>query len=214
MSEEFIKEVDEDLKEEKRVKLWKKLLPYVLGFSFGIILITSSFVFWEAHTKKTNQNLGDDFTAAVDLANENDIDAALLALDRIVDKGSDGYATIAKMKKASLLIDKGNFDEGLSIYLDLEKNAVDQSFRDIATILYVLNSMDKIDPEVLLRKIQPLENSKVWQSSALELKAFIYLKDKKIISAKEVFQSILNLKSSPSSLSTRARNMIEYLKDK
>ena len=214
MSEEFIKEVDEDLKEEKRVKLWKKLLPYVLGFSFGIILITSSFVFWEAHTKKTNQNLGDDFTAAVDLANENDIDAALLALDRIVDKGSDGYATIAKMKKASLLIDKGNYDEGLSIYLDLEKNAVDQSFRDIATILYVLNSMDKIDPEVLLRKIQPLENSKVWQSSALELKAFIYLKDKKNISAKEVFQSILNLKSSPSSLSTRARNMIEYLKDK
>ena len=214
MSEEFIKEVDEDLKEEKRVKLWKKLLPYVLGFSFGIILITSSFVFWEAHTKKTNQNLGDDFTAAVDLANENDIDAALLALDRIVDKGSDGYATIAKMKKASLLIDKGKFDEGLSIYLDLEKNAVDQSFRDIATILYVLNSMDKIDSEVLLRKIQPLENSKVWQSSALELKAFIYLKDKKNESAKEVFESILNLKSSPSSLSTRARNMIEYLKDK
>ena len=214
MSEEFIKEVDEDLKEEKRVKLWKKLLPYVLGFSFGIILIISSFVFWETHTKKTNQSLGDDFTAAVDLANENDIDAALLALDRIVDKGSDGYATIAKMKKASILIDKGNFDEGLSIYLDLEKNAVDQSFRDIATILYVLNSMDKIDSEVLLRKIQPLENSKVWQSSALELKAFIYLKDKKIISAKEVFQSILNLKSSPSSLSTRARNMIEFLKDK
>ena len=214
MSEEFIKEVDEDLKEEKRVKLWKKLLPYVLGFSFGIILVTSSFVFWEAYTKKTNQNLGDDFTAAVDLANENDIDAALLALDRIVDKGSDGYATIAKMKKASILIDKGNFDEGLSIYLDLEKNAVDQSFRDIATILYVLNSMDKIDSEVLLRKIQPLENSKVWQSSALELKAFIYLKDKKNVSAKEVFQSILNLKSSPSSLSTRARNMIEYLKDK
>lgn len=214
MSEEFIKEVDEDLKEEKRVKLWKKLLPYVLGFSFGIILIISSFVFWETHTKKTNQSLGDDFTAAVDLANENDIDAALLALDRIVDKGSDGYATIAKMKKASLLIDKGNFDEGLSIYLDLEKNAVDQSFRDIATILYVLNSMDKIDSEVLLRKIQPLENSKVWQSSALELKAFIYLKDKKNVSAKEVFQSILNLKSSPSSLSTRARNMIEYLKDK
>ena len=214
MSEEFIKEVDEDLKEEKRVKLWKKLLPYVLGFSFGIILITSSFVFWEAHTKKTNQNLGDDFTAAVDLANENDTDAALLALDRIVDKGSDGYATLAKMKKASLLIEKGKFDEGLSIYLDLEKNAVDQSFRDIATILYVLNSMDKIDSEVLLRKIQPLENSKVWQSSALELKAFIYLKDKKNILAKEVFQSILNLKSSPSSLSTRARNMIEYLKDK
>ena len=213
MSEEFIKEVDEDIKEEKRIKLWKKLIPYVISFSLTIILFTSGFVFWKNYTRNSNQTLGDDFTAAVDLANEDDTDAALLALDRIVDKGSDGYATIAKMKKASLLIDKGLSDEGLSIYLDLEKNAVDQSFRDIATILYVLNSMDKIAPETLLKKIEPLENSKVWQSSALELKAFIFLKNNNKKLAKETFQSILNLKTSPSSLSTRARNMVEYLKE-
>ncbi len=213
MSEEFIKEVDEDIKEEKRIKLWKKLIPYVISFSLTIILFTSGFVFWKNYTRNSNQTLGDDFTAAVDLANEDDTDAALLALDRIVDEGSDGYATIAKMKKASLLIDKGLSDEGLSIYLDLERNAVDQSFRDIATILYVLNSMDKIAPETLLKKIEPLENSKVWQSSALELKAFIFLKNNNKKLARETFQSILNLKTSPSSLSTRARNMIEYLKE-
>ena len=213
MSEEFIKEVDEDIKEEKRIKLWKKLIPYVISFSLTIILFTSGFVFWKNYTRNSNQTLGDDFTAAVDLANEDDTDAALIALDRIVDKGSDGYATIAKMKKASLLIDKGLSDEGLSIYLDLERNAVDQSFRDIATILYVLNSMDKIAPETLLKKIEPLENSKVWQSSALELKAFIFLKNNNKKLAKETFQSILNLKTSPSSLSTRARNMVEYLKE-
>ena len=90
--------------------------------------------FWENYTNKTKQQLGDDFTAAVELSNEEDIDAALLALDRIVDKGSDGYVTMAKLK-ASILIAKGNRNEGLDIYLDLEKNAVDQSFRDIATIL-------------------------------------------------------------------------------
>ena len=213
MSEEFIKEVDEDIKEEKRIKLWKKLIPYVISFSLTIILFTSGFVFWKNYTRNSNQTLGDDFTAAVDLANEDDTDAALLALDRIVDKGSDGYATIAKMKKASLLIDRGLSDEGLSIYLDLERNAVDQSFRDIATILYVLNSMDKIAPETLIKKIEPLENSKVWQSSALELKAFIFLKNNNKKLAKETFQSILNLKTSPSSLSTRARNMVEYLKE-
>ena len=47
MSEDFIKEVDEDIKEEKRIKLWKKLLPYVLGFSLTVIFLTSGFVFWE-----------------------------------------------------------------------------------------------------------------------------------------------------------------------
>ena len=48
--------------------------------------------------KKFSSDFGDDYTAAVDLASEEDIDAALLALDRIVDKGSDGYTTIAKIK--------------------------------------------------------------------------------------------------------------------
>ena len=42
--------------------------------------------------------------------------------------------------------------------------------------------MDMIKSEVLLKK--PLENSKVWQSSALELKAFILLKDGQKKSAK------------------------------
>ena len=144
MTDEFIREVDEDLKEEKRLKLWKKIFPYVVSVSLGVILFTSGFVFWENFTNKKRQKLGDDFTAAVVLANEEDIDASLLALERIVDEGSDGYATMAKMKQASLLIGRGNLEDGLNIYLDLEKNAVDQSFRDIATILYVLNSLDSV----------------------------------------------------------------------
>ena len=111
MSEEFIREVDEDLKEEKRLKLWKKLLPYLVSISLGIILSTSGFVFWKDYTTKTKQQLGDDFTAAMELSNEEDIDAALLALDRIVDKGSDGYVTMAKLKKASILIEKGERNE-------------------------------------------------------------------------------------------------------
>ena len=214
MSEEFIKEVDEDIKEEKRIKLWKKLIPYVISFSLTIILFTSGFVFWKNYTRNSNQTLGDDFTAAVDLANEDDTDAALLALDRIVDKGSDGYATIAKMKKASLLIDKGLSDEGLSIYLDLERNAVDQSFRDIATILYVLNSLNNESKDDLLKKIIPLENSEIWKSSALELKGYIYLRNNEIDKAIETFETISKLPSKPGDLSQRAKNLINLLKEK
>ena len=213
MSEEFIREVDEDLKEEKRIKLWRKIFPYVASISLGIVIFTSGFVFWENYTKKPNQRLGDDFTAAVQLSQEEDIDAALIALDRIVDKGSDGYATIAKMKKASLLIENQKVEEGLSIYLDLEKNAVDQSFRDISTILYVLNSMDRDDPGLLIEKIEPLEASKIWKSSALELKAFILLKQNNVSLAKETFQAILDMKNSPTSLKQRAKNMMDFLED-
>ena len=102
MSEEFIREVDEDIRRAKDQTL-EKVLPYVVSVSLGIVIFTSGFVFWENYTKKNNQKLGDDFTAAVQLAKEEDIDAALIALDSIVDKGSDGYATIAKNEKGFLI---------------------------------------------------------------------------------------------------------------
>jgi hypothetical protein len=213
MAEDFIREVDEDLKEEKRIVFWKKILPYVMSISLGIILFISGFVFWKNYTEKLSQQLGDDFSAAVQLASEEDIDAAIIALNRIVDEGSDGYVTLAKMKKASLLIENGDVSEGLKIYSDLEKNAVDQSFRDIATILYVLNSMDIDDPVTLLMKIENLEASKIWKSSALEMKGFLFLKMKQKDKAKEIFSSILELPSSPSSLATRAKSMLEFLKE-
>ena len=213
MSEEFVREVDEDIKEEQRIKLWKKVFPYVVSVSLGIIIFTSGYVFWNNYTESLNQQLGDDFTAAVQLANEEDLDASIVALNRIVDEGSDGYVTLAKMKKASILIQRGELDAGLNIYLDLERNAVDQSFRDIASILYVLNSMDSEDPQGLLDKINKLESSKIWRSSALEMKAFLKLKQNKMEEAKETFEAILNLPSTPSSLSTRAKNMLDFLKD-
>ena len=52
MSEEFVREVDEDIKEEKRIKLWKKIFPYVVSVSLGIIIFTSGYVFWNNYTKK------------------------------------------------------------------------------------------------------------------------------------------------------------------
>ena len=213
MREEFVREVEEDIKEEKRIKLWKKVFPYVVSISLGIIIFTSGYVFWNNYTESLNQQLGDDFTAAVQLANEEDLDASILALNRIVDEGSDGYVTLAKMKKASILIQRGELKLGLDIYLDLERNAVDQSFRDIASILYVLNSMDTQDPQNLLDRIDKLESSQIWRSSALEMKAFLKLKQNKKEEARKAFEKILNLPSTPSSLATRARNMVDYLKD-
>ena len=128
-------------------------------------------------------------------------------------KAAVDKASVAKMKKASLLIQRGELKLGLNIYLDLERNAVDQSFRDIASILYVLNSMDTEDPKALLEKINKLESSQIWRSSALEMKAFLKLKQNKVEEARKIFEGILNLPSTPSSLATRAKNMVDYLKD-
>ena len=211
MSEEFIREVDEELQEERYAKIWRKIGPYVISLAIGIVLFTSGVVFWNNYTEDKKQKLGDDFTAAVELIKEEDFDTALIALERITDKASDGYVTIAKMKKASILIQKKQILEGLQIYEDLEKTAFDQSFKDMSTILFVLNAIDHKPSDILLDKIERLTENSSWKYSALELKGFILLNDKKFAESKKTFNIILEMGNAPTTLASRARDMVDFL---
>tara|TARA_B100000989_G_scaffold250971_1_gene198892 strand:+ start:92 stop:736 length:645 start_codon:yes stop_codon:yes gene_type:complete len=214
MSEEFIREVNEELQEEKYAKIWRKIGPYVISLAIGIVLFTSGVVFWNNYTENKKQKLGDDFTAAVELIKEEDYDTALIALERITDKASDGYVTMAKMKKASILIQKKQILEGLEIYEDLEKTAFDQSFKDMSTILFVLNAIDHKPSETLLNKIERLTTNSSWQFSALELKGFILLKDKNFSESKKTFNSIIEMGNAPTTLASRASDMVDFLEGK
>tara|TARA_B100000989_G_scaffold297554_1_gene283643 strand:+ start:968 stop:1612 length:645 start_codon:yes stop_codon:yes gene_type:complete len=214
MSEEFIREVDEELQDEKYAKIWKKIGPYVISLAIGIVLFTSGVVFWNNFTEDKKQKLGDDFTAAVELIKEEDFDTALIALERITDKASDGYVTMAKMKKASILIQKKQILRGLEIYEDLEKTAFDQSFKDMSTILFVLNAIDHRPSEILLNKIERLTTNSSWKFSALELKGFILLKEKKLSESKKTFNTIIEMGNAPTTLASRARDMVDFLEGK
>jgi len=211
MSEEFIREVDEELQEERYAKIWRKIGPYVISLAIGIVLFTSGVVFWNNYTEDKKQKLGDDFTAAVELIKEEDFDTALIALERITDKASDGYVTIAKMKKASILIQKKQIMAGLEIYEDLEKTAFDQSFKDMSTILFVLNAIDHKPSDILLDKIERLTENSSWKFSALELKGFILLNDKKFAESKKTFNTIIEMGNAPTTLASRARDMVDFL---
>ena len=215
MSEEFIREVEEELKEEKQAKLWKKIAPYLISIAGGIVLFTTFTVGWQSYITKKTQAMGDDFSAAVQLISEQDKDAAILALDKVTESNSDGYITLAKLKKASLLIEDGRVKEGLKIYLELEKTAVDSSFRDMSTIFYVLNAMDILPSMDLIQKIDKLTNpNNPWSSTATELKAFLYLKAEKKNESKKIFQILSEQPNIPSDLKNRAKDMLNFLSKK
>ena len=61
MSDEFIREVDDDLKQEKTEKLWKKLLPYIVSLSLGIVLSTTRYVAWDNFSKNSRQQYLEEY---------------------------------------------------------------------------------------------------------------------------------------------------------
>ena len=68
MSEEFVREVDEDIKEERGLNYGKKYFLMLLVFLVCYFYLWISF---GIATQNLNQQVGDDFTATVQLANED-----------------------------------------------------------------------------------------------------------------------------------------------
>ena len=100
------------------------------------------------------------------------------------------------------------------IYEDLERTAIDQSFKDMSSILYVLNAIDYRASDLLMNKLERLTINSSWKFSALELKGFILLKDKKFDEAKDIFNEIIKMRNAPSTLAGRARDMLDFLEGK
>jgi len=194
--------------------LWKKLAPYFIALASVIVLLTTAIVGWQTYSKNQRESLGDDFSAAVELIQEQDIDAALIALEKVASSSSDGYITLAKMKKASILISSGKINEGLDLYLDLENTAADASFRDISTLFYVLNAMDHKPANDLMKKLEKFSEKNPWSATANELKGFLYLKDGNIKDAKDMFEKISKRPNVPRDIRGRSNDMLNFLKNK
>ena len=175
----------------------------------------NNFNCWLANIfKKQKESLGDDFSAAVELIQEQDTDAALLALEKVASSSSDGYITLAKMKQASILISDGKIDDGLKLYQDLENTAVDSSFRDISTLFYVLNAMDHKPVDFLIKKLDKFSDNNPWSATANELRAFLFLKDGNMNNAKKMFEKISKRQDVPRDIKGRSNDMLNFLKNK
>ena len=82
---------------KKKNKILEKDTTLCVKYLFWYYFINLRVTFFgKIILKKLINNWVMIYTAAVQLANEEDLDAAILALERIVDKGSDGYVTLAK----------------------------------------------------------------------------------------------------------------------
>mgnify|MGYP003326011406 FL=1 len=53
--DDLFKEVDEELREERLAKIWKRIGPYVIGILAGVVIITSAVIGYKEYDKTQRQ---------------------------------------------------------------------------------------------------------------------------------------------------------------
>ena len=213
--DDLFKEVDEELREERLAKIWKRIGPYVIGILAGVVIITSAVIGYKEYDKTQRQNWGVQFSEAMNLAGEGNLDESIDLFEVLTEKTNPGYKTLSLFQAASLYAKNGDKERALEIYSSLEKRALDKNFLDLATLMIIYLEFDAADSKTLEERIERLASKEnPWYYNALELRGFLFAKQKNREKQIEIFNTLAEDHAAPEGVRTRANDMLAILGEK
>ncbi|MEM9013521.1 MAG: tetratricopeptide repeat protein [Pseudomonadota bacterium] len=105
--ESAIREVDQELAEERQWALFRKNGPIVIGGAVAILAVVAGTQLWNARQAATSDRQALEFKNAIELLAEEP-DNGRSALDAIAEEGGTGYAALAQMQSAAALARNGD----------------------------------------------------------------------------------------------------------
>lgn len=200
---DFFKELEEDIREEQLLGLWRKYGNYIIGLALIIVIGTSGYVLWQhmQHKKQISRHFS--FSQAVDLAKQGKKEDALKAFHNLAKEGG-GYGKLAQLYEASLLSNPEELYTKIS-----QENAADPALSKLPKVLMAARSLDK--PEILA-SLEPLTApNNAWAPLSLELLALRDLKGGDQVSAAKKYIKMLKEASLTPDEKLRAGLMLSQL---
>ncbi len=206
-------EIDEDLKRERALKLWKQYGNYVIGAAVAIVAGTAGYVAWQDYSKKQAEAAAAQYVAALDQAKSANTADASKALANIAQNGRAGYPALARLEEAGTKASAGDMAGAVAIYRQVAADAsVDRELRDAATVLAALDSLDTPNPADVDKDLAALTApTNPWHYMAWEIEAAAALKAGKIDDARKNYSRISDDPQAPAAIRARAAEMLAAL---
>ena len=107
-SDEFIREVDEAVRQDRWLKLWKQYGAYVVGAALAVVIGTGAGVGWRAWQESQRQDEAERYMAATELLRQDRPAEAAEAFRALAADSDSGYAVLARLQAAQALGEAGD----------------------------------------------------------------------------------------------------------
>ena len=216
MSEsDFIREVDEEMRDEQLRKMWDRFGPFVIGFALLIVLGTAAskgYDYWRESQAATS---GDAFIEAIALSDSGEPEKAIVALEALKTSGAGGYPLLAEMRIASEKAAMGDVDDAIALYSSIAGDADNAAvIQDLARIRANVLMLDqgKAD-DVILQLSGQMDNSG-FRHTARELVLLAHLEKKAFDQALPIADRVVADAETPAQLRQRAEVYANYIRSK
>jgi hypothetical protein len=210
---DIFQEVDEDLRHDKWLKLWKQYQNYVIGLAALIVIATSAVTYWRHYDQQQREAEGQRYALALDDARGGTFADAADALNALARSAHAGRAIVARFEAAALRARAGDEAAAIAAYDAIAKDStVDPIYRDLAMVLWGLHALDTVEAQVIVDRLAPVTGqANPWHASAIELTAVVHLKMGDRAAARADYQKVADDLAAPRGLRARAAQMVAAL---
>ena len=208
---DILRQVDEELRHDRLLNLWKRYRIYLIG---GLILLISSVLGYQIN-KSLNQSFYEgEVEKYISTSDLVDFNQAVEHLGKIESSNQLLISGIAQIKIAILLMENGKIQESKAKLLEIiNEGKSDAILTDLAIYFYLMNSlndmsMDEINTYLTTNK---LENSSL-KYLFKETIAIKNLLSGNIKKSREKFDELANDKNAPRDIVIRAAKFLDTIK--
>jgi hypothetical protein len=212
-ADEFVREVDEAVRQDRWMKLWKEYGAYAVGAALAIVLGTAAGVLWRNWQESARMAEATRFAQAQELLRQDDAAQAADAFAALAQDVDGEVAVLAGLRAAEA---QGEAGDAAGKAATLERLADDpsatRSSRQLAEMLALQQDLASLDLEAARSRIEPLAGeADPWRYSALELKALAEIEAGELDAARATLQSLLSDPQTPPNLSRRAAELMAWI---
>lgn len=212
-SDPLFQEIDEDLRHERMVKLWKRYGNAVIGVTLAIVVAVAGHQGWKSHNLSKRQDASSRYAEAARIAAQKNAAEAEKSFAALAQNAPAGYAMLARFREAALAVQQGDGPRAAKLYRQLAADGgLEAPFRDLALMQAALIDADRAEPKALRQEIARLTvDANPWRHLARELAALLSLKAGERDGAREEFRRLAEDATAPATLKTRAAEMTAAL---
>jgi hypothetical protein len=208
--DEFIREVDEAVRQDRWMQLWKRYGTYMVGAALAIVLGTGAGVAWRNWQESQRQSEALRFAAAEQLLRQDQANEAAAAFRALAEDAGSGYRVVARLRAAEAEAAAGESAAAVATLDHLsESDAARAVYRQLGDLLTLQREFDRAAADALEGRVAELTAPDApWRHSALELEALAQIRAGDLDGARRTLDTLLADPRTPANLSRRAAELM------
>ena len=212
MSDQFIREIEEDLRRDRLKKLWDRYGMVLIAGAAAIVIGTAGLVFWGNYSERRAAEAGDTFIAAIEASRVGDNAEATRLLNNLIESGGGSYRPLARLRSAALLAEEGDVAAAVAAFDAFEAESNDPLLSDLARIRAAMLLVDTAPHAEIKQRIEDLSGAEsAWRHTARELLGLSAYRTGEYVEARRWFDAVLGDPTAPPNVRGRADMLLSLI---